>query len=482
MKDAPSLSVGREALLAAGSKFLMAAIGFGGVVIFANVLGDVGLGEYRTVIAAAFVLTQVPAGVATAVKKRVSEVSVAPPEFLGLGLVVHAAFTALVLVAFVAFEPFAVDYFDTAELAYGVVLVTATLGFFTVTNRLYSGIGYPALSSWVDAVRSVLTFLLQLLFLWLGLEAFGLVAGLAIATLVTAAFSWLAARVRPAVPTVETTTRVYEFARWSVPNALLTNLYLSADPLIVKSLAGAGAVGVYTVAYNLVIPAAMFAASIQDALAVKSSGVDSVGGAVREDLKNAVSYTGLLAIPIFFGALAIPNALMTTVFGASFADAPGLALVGLALYQVCNVYRLPFEAVLEGTNRPGIIFRVNAAVLVLYLPLAFGLGAPYGLLGVIAATIVAEAARVVAYQYVAHAAYGGVVVTKPVAEQVAAGLVMFCAVWSLATFAVPIAGWVELVAVVGVGAVAYFLALSAVSRHFRQTVRRTVPQLTLAEG
>ncbi|WP_101297454.1 lipopolysaccharide biosynthesis protein [Halegenticoccus soli] len=482
MKDTPSLSIGREALLSVGSKALMAAIGFGGIVIFANVLGDVGLGQYRTVIAAAFVLTQLPAGVATAVKKRVSEVSVAPAEFFGLGLLVHAAFSALVLLGFVVFEPAAADYFGTAELAYGVVAVTAALGFFNVANRLYSGIGHPAASSWLDAVRSVLTFLLQLLFLWLGMAAFGLVAGLAAATAVTGVFSWLAARVSPAAPTVETAKRVYEFARWSVPNGLLTNTYQSADPLIIKWLAGAGAVGVYTVALNLVVPASMFAGSIRDALSVKSSGVDSVGGSVRFDLANAVSYAGLLAIPIFFGALAIPNALLTTVFGPSFADAPGLALVGLALYQVLNVYRLPFEAVIEGTDRPGIIFRVNAAVLVLYLPLAFALGTPFDLLGVIAATVISEAARVAAYQYVAHVEYGGIVVTRPIGEQALAGAVMFAVVWTLAEFAVPVRSWVQLLLVVGVGAAVYFLALLAVSSHFRETIRHTVPQLLPADA
>ena len=476
MKETPSLSIGREALLAVGSKALMAAIGFGGILIFANLLGDTGLGEYKTVMAAAFVLTQVPAGVATAVKKRVSEVDIDPPGFLGTGLLVHGAFSLLVLFAFVLFQPWLVGYFGSVQLAYGVVAIVVTLGFFNVTNRLYSGIGYPALSSWMDSIRSVLTFALQLVGIWWGLESFGLVAGLAVATAITGVISAAAARVRPAVPTVETARHVYDFARWSVPNSLLTNLYASADVLIIRAFVGAGAVGVYTVAQQLAMPAAMFAGSIRDALSVKSSGVDSQGGEVRADLENTMSYTGLIAIPLFFGALAIPGALLA-IFGETFTGAPVLAVAGLALFQVFNVYRLPFEAVIEGTDRPGIIFRVNVGILLVHLPLAVGLGYTVGLLGVILSTVLAEGTRVVVYQYVAHREYGGVVLTRPMAEQVLAGALMFVAVEGLTGYVVGITNWLWLLFVVGVGAAVYFLALLGVSRHFRETLRHTLPML-----
>lgn len=481
MKDTPSLSIGREALVAVGSKALMAGIGFGGILIFANLLGDTGLGEYKTVMAAAFVLTQVPAGVSTAVKKRVSEVDIDPPEFLGTGLLVHAAFSVLVLLAFVVFQPWLVDYFGSTQLAYGVVAIVVTLGFFNVTNRLYSGIGYPALSSWMDTIRSVLTFALQLVGIWWGLESFGLVAGLAVATAITGVISAAAARVRPAVPTAETARHVYDFARWSVPNSLLTNLYASADILIIRAFVGAGAVGVYTVAQQLAMPAAMFAGSIRDALSVKSSGVDSAGGEVRADLENTMSYTGLLAIPLFFGALAIPKALLA-IFGETFTGAPVLAVAGLALFQVFNVYRLPFEAVIEGTDRPGIIFRVNVGILVVHLPLAVGLGYTVGLLGVILSTILAEGVRVVAYQFVAHREYGGVVLTRPMGEQVLAGVVMYVAVEALTGSVVSITDWLWLLVVVGIGAAVYFLALLGISRHFRETLRHTLPMLEPREA
>jgi O-antigen/teichoic acid export membrane protein len=252
-------------------------------------------------------------------------------------------------------------------------------------------------------------------------------------------------------------------------------MYQSADPLLIRAFAGAGAVGFYTVASRLVVPGAMLASSIQNALTVKSSGVDSVGGDVRQDLVNSASYAGLISIPILFGALAIPDALMTSeIFGATYQDAPGLVLVGMALFQISNTYRQPFEAVIKGTDRPEVVFRVNLAVTAVYVPVAVGLGSQIGLLGVVAGTVTAELGRIVLYQVVASRQLGGVVFPRPVRHQLLSGVIMFGAVEALSRYVLSPDTWPVLLAVVVAGAVVYFLALTAISSHFRDTVRLTV--------
>lgn len=476
MKETQSLSIGRETLLSVGSKAIMAAIGFGGFLLFANVLGPTVWGDYKTAVAAAFVLVQVPAGVGLALRKRVSEVDSDPSGYLGVGLIVHLGFSAMVVATFLLLRPFAADYFGSVELALGVVAITVALGLFDITNRFYAGIGYPAKASWVDGARSVLTFGFQLGFVLLSLSAFGLTLGLAVATLLTGVFSIVLAKVTPSMPTVHSAKRVYDFARFSVPNSLLKNLYDSADVLIVKWVAGSTAVGFYSAGAQLAMPAAMFAGSIRDALTVKSSGLSSLGEGVRADLANSVSYAGLIAVPLFFGSLAMPTEIIVTLLSGSFRGAAP-ALVGMTLYQVFNVYRLPFEATIEGTDRPDLIFRVNVGTLFVHLPLAVVLGMEYQLVGVITATVVAEATRVVAYQYVAHTDYGGVVLTRPILDQFVAGAVMCLAVFGVERTLLPVTGWPLLVVDVGIGAAVYFLALLAVSPHFRETLRHTLPML-----
>lgn len=473
MRDTTSLSIGREALYSLVSKLVMALVGFGGTLVFARLLGPSGLGVYRTALAVAFVATQVSSGVGSAVQKRVSEVDTDPRKFLGAGLAVHAVLTVVVSVGLVVLAGPATSYLGSVRIAVGAVAVVATLGLFNVVNMFYGGIGYPARSSWMDTVRSVVTLAFQLSLLWLGMEAFGLLAGLALGTLATALLSAVAAGVRPTVPGRRTLERVYDFARWSVPNGLLTNLYSSADVMIITAVAGSAATGLYTVAMQLVMPAAMLASSIGGSLVVKSSGRSSVGEAVDQDLVNAASYAGLFAIPMLFGALAMPRAIPRTLFGPEFAGA-GPALVGMALFQIGNSYAKPFETTFAGIDEPGVVFRVNVGVLVFHLPLAVLAGLEFGLLGVVGATVAAEAVRFVVYQVLAYRRFDRVALSRPMAEQFASAVVMFLALETLLSV-VGVTNWAVLVALVGTGAAVYFGVLLAVSAHFRTTLEHALP-------
>jgi O-antigen/teichoic acid export membrane protein len=473
MKDTTTLSLGRETILSFMSKFVMAAIGFGGTIVFARILGPDGLGVYKTAVAAAFVVAQIPAGTGTAIKKRISEVDVRPSEFLGVGLLFHGAFSVLVFVGYLSFRPIVDGYFASPALAAGAVTIVFALGLFEIANSMYSGLGYPAMSTWIDTLRSLLTLAFQLVFIFRGYGALGLVVGFVLATAVSGGVSLLIAGVFPEIPGRRTIERVYSFARWSVSNGLLRVGYGRADILLINAFVGSGAVGFYSAASQLTMPGAMFGGSIQDSLAVKSSGLSSVGKDFRADMENAMSYVGLIALPIFFGALSIPTELMATIFGASFASASA-ALVGMTAYQALHVYRLPFEAVAEGTDNPDLIFRTNVLVFVVYAPLALLFGSQFGLLGVIGASIFGEAARIAVYQIVARRWVGGVLLPRPVLEQIVSAVLMFATISFVVSNVFAVKNWLHLAAIVGGGASVYFTMLFAISQHFRHTVLVTV--------
>lgn len=478
MSDDPNtsqLSLGRETLVSFASQMVMAATGFAGIVVFANVLGDTGLGEYRTVIAAGMFLAQFTGGIGSAVSKRVSEVDVDPREYFGFGLLFHVGFTLLVAVSFFLLSPWLTGLFGTWQLTAGVVLIAGSLGLFNLGTAVYSGIGYPGRSTWMDTIRSVLTLALQFTFLWLGFQALGIVLGLVLATFIAAAITVAVAGITPELPGSETTRRTLSFARWSLPEGLVGNLYNSVDVLFIRWFAGAGAVGFYSAANQLGMPAAMFSHSIQRALTVKTSGLSSVGGGIRDDLHNAFSYSGLVAVPLLFGAVAMPEALMVTIFGSDFTGA-GAALIGLSVFHLFDSYKMAFEAVLHGTDQPEVTFRTNVLIAAIHVPVALFLGQQMGLIGIIYATIGAEGLRFIRYQYFAHTNLGGFVFTRPVVEQFFAALVMFVAVEGVLSL-LSVDGWVPLVGTVATGAVVYFAILLLLSPHFRHTLQSVLGPL-----
>jgi len=476
--DTTDLSLGRETALAVVAKFVLAATGFIGIVIFARLLDTDGLGKYYFLLAMAKLGVQVSGGVSNAIKKRVSEVGVDPREFFGLGLVGHTVFTGIVLAVTVVAYPYVSEHIGPFAFALGIVAIIGSLGLFSLVNRLYAGIGYPGASFWTDTGRSVITLAAQLVLLFVGYRVLGMMLGLIVANVLTAVIVVVLAKVKPRIPTRVTAERVWTFARWSVPNSLLQNLYMRLDVLIIGFVVGHGAVGLYEPALRLTVPAAFIATSIGDSLTVKASGLHSLDRDVADDLRNALSYACLFALPIFFGALAIPKPLMSITFGAEYR-AGWIALIGLALFQVFNTYRLPFDQVVSGMDRPDLRFRVSLLTLCLNAPLAVVLGLEYGLEGVVAATIVAEAVRVVAYLLLAYHIFDQVMLPKPVFEQAGAGVVMFGVV-ALLGDAVAITDWMSLVAVIAAGAVTYFGVLLVASPHFRLTLRNVLSDLGVA--
>ncbi|WP_435178043.1 lipopolysaccharide biosynthesis protein [Halorussus sp. AFM4] len=462
------LDIGREALVSVAAKFTMSAFGFVGVMIFARVLGNVGVGRYYVALAVALMLVRVSAGLGQAINKRVSEVDTNPSEYLGLGLAFHVLYVGVVVGIFVAVSPALPVQGISVDDVLGIVLVFSSVGAFQILNRFYSGIGYPGRSFWLDTVRSIVTLAFQLALLYVGMESFGILLGLAIASFITAGLVAVVSGVRPTLPSRQTFAYTGKFAKWSIPTSVVNDVYKRADPLLIWWFVGNGAVGFYETALRLVLPASQLTASISNPLQVKVSGRSSLGEDVREDVANAVTYAGLLGLPMFFGALALPDVLMRTFFGSGFGQG-GEALIGVSLFYVFYIYQIPLESAISGTDRPELTFRVNCAGLLIHIPLAVVLAPQYGLLGVIGATLVAEALMFLMFQFLCRELFGGTIFPAPIAAQTASGVVMFLVVTEIRGM-VALNHWLPVVTLVCFGAAVYFAVLTVTSSHFRLTL------------
>lgn len=469
-ENTADLDLGSEALSSVAAKFTMSGLGFVGVVLFARVLGPAGTGRYYFALAIALLLVRVDAGVGVALKKRVSEVDSDPRPYLTVGIAFHLVWVGVVAAATLVVARYTTFLPMTPLVVAAVVGVLATVGLFQILNRFYAGLGYPSRSLWADTIRSVLTLGLQLPLLFAGYEAFGLLAGLAGGTLITALGVFAAAGIRPRIEGFgDTGEDLFAFARYSVPTAVVEDFYKRVDVILIGFFAGDAAVGFYETALRIVTPAQQLSGSISNALGVKVSGLTSLGQEIRDDVVNTVAYSGLLILPMFFGALAIPAALMRTFFGSSFG-AGGAALVGVASFFIFYVYQDPFSTALESSDRPQFVFWLRAAALLIHLPLAAMLGYYWdGLLGVIAATLSVEIVLFFAYQYVSEKQLGGVIFPRPLWAQLGSAGLMYVSIIAVRPL-IALSWWLPVVALVCFGATVYFAALTVLSPHFRLTL------------
>ncbi|MFB6225232.1 MAG: lipopolysaccharide biosynthesis protein [Candidatus Paceibacteria bacterium] len=473
-RDTRKISVSKETLLNLGAKIIQAVFGFGGIILFTRMVGSEGIGKYRTVTAAAFIITIFSRSFGGTIKKRISEVDTDSSEYLTLALIIHGGLTIVAIGGLFTVKKWAVNYFGSLRLVVGLIIIVASLGLFHILTSYQAGIGYPARSTWLDTLRSVLTLLAQVLLIALGYQALGIVLGLGFATLVTSVVILLLLRPTISIPSLETVRRTYTFARYRIPSNFVEKLYQSADPLLIKTFSGVDSVGFYTVASQIVMPGSLFSNSISNALSVKSSGVASAGGSVQDDLTNSLAYCGLVSIPIFFGTLALPDAIIQMdIFGKTYTKAPGGILIFMAAFQVINTFEHPYQAVINGSDRPDVIFRSSTGVLITYLIFSVALGYFYGVFGVIAGTVLSEILRLGYYQIIVTKWFESFVFPRPAKDQIVSGLVMFIGV-ELVSIRVDTENMIPLIMIILLGAIIYFLTLLTISSHFRSTIHRTI--------
>ncbi|WP_254761469.1 lipopolysaccharide biosynthesis protein [Natrinema marinum] len=473
MTDASSVSLGGETVKATAAKFTMAAVGFVGTIVFARLLGPTAFGGFYLLFALVKIADRAVIGWGTAVKKRYSEAGAAKEELLGSQLLFTAGWVALSAVAVALAAPWLASYTGLPDAPILFLVLMAAVALYEPIDRVVQARGLVGASTWTDTLRSLLTFPLQLGLILLGLGAAGMAYGLAAATFLSLPVLWYFVPVGPAMPSRDTLEHLWSYAKYSSVNSLLGTAYDRFDVLLLGWLLAPAAAGNYEVAFKLTVPATFVMMAASSGLMARVSHRHSKGEGLSEDVSNTLAFVSIVAVPMFFGALALSERLVVTFYGAEYADAAGL-LVGLALYQLVRTQSGTLSQVVDGIDRPDLNTRISAVTLGLNIVLGIALTLSVGAIGVVVATIVAETLRYVLVAFVVKRHVPETeLLPRTLAEQVAASVLMFVVVVPTAD-AVVIDRWYHLLAVVAVGAAVYGATLAIISRKLRVTIEGVV--------
>ncbi len=470
-EDEPgNLNLGLEILKGFWGKIIQAGLGFAGTVLFSRALGPTDFGGYYLLLSVVMVANRPIMGISVATKKRFAEHDAAREQIVGTQLAFNLAALALVTISAVAFRGQLADYTGLENAALLFVVLFGSILAFAPTQQLISARGKISAPVWIDTLRSLFTFPLQLALVLFGLGATGMAFGLSGATLLVVPISLYYLRTLPAIPNWETVRSIWEFARFSIWSRIIGRAYDELDPLLLGYLLAPAAVGYYQVAYKLTIPGMFIATIASSGLLTKVSNLDARGESFGEDVTNAAAMTSILAIPMFFGALAIPERLIITFFEVEYVEAAPL-LVGLTLFTIVRTQSSLLGDVLNGLDRPLLVFRGSFAALVVNVVVGIPLTLQMGAIGVVIATVFAEFLRYLLFFVVLRNEIGTGLLPRPLLAQAAAGAVMFGIIeWLHGTY-VTIDSWVMMGMVLAIAGVVYFSVLAAISRFVRTTVR-----------
>lgn len=464
--DASDVSLGGETAKGAAAEFVTLLVAFLGTVVFARLLGASAYGGFYLLLALVELSDRPLRGWVQAGKKRASEVGVSESEILG-GLIAAFCFIALLAISgAVVAGPWLRSYtgIPAAPSLFAVLFVSTAL---YVTHRgLVEARGLLGVAGWSNTLRNWVAVLLQLVLVVAGLGAAGMAYGYALATLLATPVVWYYAAVGPAWPARETLASLWSYARYSIPAKVLGTAYSRLDVLLLGALLTPAAAGHYEVAYRVAMPATFVAIVAGDTLMARASNLASRGRAVTPDVERALSVSAVLALPVFFGSLAIAEELIVTLYGSEYAPA-GVLLVGLAAYRVVRSQTAPLIGVVDGLDRPDVTMRLAAGTLAVNLVVGVVLVLRTGPIGVVIATVIAESLR-----------YGGLVLAVrrllpgvklfpySLVEQSGAAVAMLLVVL-LSLELVSITSWLHLLAVLAIGATSYTVVLLAVSARTR---------------
>lgn len=469
MSDTGDLNLGWETIKGFSANIIQAGFGFVGTIVFARILGPTSFGGYYFLLSLIFIVNRPIWGVGTAAKKRFSEEGSLGSEIIGA-----IAVTNIVLVMVTATIIFGTGILEgqtnvpSASLMFVVVL--GTIIFFFPFQMLVGASGMPARATWIDTFRSVLTLPAQLGFVLAGFGATGMGYGLATATALTIPITYFSIDSRPSMPSTNTFRSLWDFARYSIPSAFVGKAYDRFDILLLGTILTTGIAGQYEAANKLTIPALFLSGAITSGLMPKVSNLHSKTQDPTSDISNALSFASLIAIPIFFGSLALSQKLVVTAYGSDYAMAAPY-LVGLALYKVISSQTSVHRSTLSGLDLPRINLKFSTLALLVNIVLGVALVYLIGGIGVVIATIIAEGVQYLGAMYTVKTELPGVrVFPTTLLEQVSAGIAMFLALY-LVRGTLVLDSLLTVGFAVGCGATIYGMVLLLVSHDLRVTIR-----------
>jgi O-antigen/teichoic acid export membrane protein len=462
------MNLGRTAVTVFLSRVGVSVAGFVATFFIARELGSEALGLYTIGVALLFVLRIPLNAIGSGINKRVSE-GHAQAAFLSAGVIISVGVGIVLAGALLLGSEF-VDQYVGLDVAVPLSLLVMSQAVFTAAQSGLAGKKKVATAGIVQVVERIGRTTFQIGLVLLGLGVIGLYVGYLASLALAAVLSLALLRTRPVIPTREHARSLFEFTRFAWLGKLKSRSFGWMDTIVLAFFVTPDLVGVYEVAWTLSNVLALAGGSIQETLFPELSDLSTRGEVdrIRHFVDEAIVYSGLLAIPGLFGALALGGDLLS-IYRPEFAIG-ATVLVVLIAAQLAALYSEQFFAAVNAVDRPDVAFRINGVFVVVNLVANVALVATVGWVGAAIATATSATLTLVLVARSLSKLIDGISVPYvELAKQLLASLIMLAIVLALQT--VLSSGIPSTLALVAVGAVVYGLTVLALSSRVRDKAR-----------
>jgi O-antigen/teichoic acid export membrane protein len=446
--------------------------GFVATFFIARFLGADTLGVYSVAIAVLYWLNVPAAAVGSAINKRVSE-GRDGSEHLSAGLLTNLSLAAVLAAAVLLLGSYVDAYIGADVHVLLSILVVANVVYISVSSSL-DGQKRVATRGLLQSGERVVRTTLQILFVIAGFHLGGLLLGHAVSLLIGAAVGVALFRFYPTRPAREHIRNVLSYAKYSWLGTLKGRAFGWMDTTVLAFFVASSLIGVYNVAWTLTSTLVLASNAVRQTLFPEFSelGVDEDHQRIHHYLEEGLVFTGVFAIPGFFGAAVLGPRLLK-IYSPEFTQGATVLLI-LIIARTGEAFGSQFISAINAIDRPDVAFKINLVFVAANLLLNVILVWQFGWYGAAVATAL-SAGVAAALSYVALSRLIG----RPnmplgeIARETGAGVSMAAVVYGLMTV-LPRSHY-GTIALVGVGAVVYGVVLVSISTRVRSKALALLP-------
>lgn len=466
----------RTSLILLLSRISTTGLGFLGTIYYARELGAAVIGTFFLVQSLVGIFS-VPAdlGVQGAAEKRISEGGDSGELFTSAVLLMLLSYTVISLLV-VFFSEYVSQYLG-AQLIQEILVLLLVSIVSQLALSLLRGELKIGLSAVLEGIRATVTLIISAALIFAGYEVEALIYGVVAGSVSLLPVAWAWTETRFALPSKRHVLSIFSFSKYNMLLRTSGLIYNWLDVLVIGFFLSQSHVGIYEVAWKVSSVSILVSSSISQVIFPNFSKLFSNGKLeeIEQNITDAITYSLIIPIAVFFGSLPLASELLSLVYGAEFGAGAVVLIILLAERLVHAFYNTIYSVMMAG-DRPREAFKISVISIGVNVGLTVVLVPIYGIAGAAIAMLISYVINAALYYFQTMKLFNMNIVLpiNNIAWLVGSAGLMTGTVWVLKSV-VAAQSIVTLGALISAGGITYVVLLSA-NRELRDRFTALLPE------
>ncbi len=466
-------AVKRQSLITFIWQIMFTVVGFVSTMYIAQTVGPAILGVYFLFLSYNGIFELIAdGGFGSAAVKRISE-NEEPNAYFSAYFIIRLIFTIIVLIGLLVFKEYFVDLNNAGMFNWLLLSVIVSIFGGIVSNGV-AGSGKIGVRMTCASIGNISKIILQVIAIFLGYEAAGLIGGTIAGTFIAALIEYKFLKLHFAKFTKKHIKSLLQFSFWIFLSSGGLLVFSQSDVILIGYFMGNADIGVYRVALQFTTIATFSSYALRTTLWPKVSrwAKNNEMNVVEISLSNALTYSLILAIPAFVGGVLLGKDLLSNFYGTDFADGYSVLIILLGV-QVITIFQYFFTMYLDALDMPKESFKVTSIAVFVNIMLNVFLIPVYGINGAAIATFVTMAGNSILSYMILSKHINIKLQLECLMHMVMASFIMSIVIFIFIAF-VPITNIITSLLAVFVGGVVYVYSILKMDRQIQKDFENIV--------